>query len=91
MSFYGLNTSKIIQIFLSFHSHVVCSNIKNICDVDVAVIYSWFNNAVSNMDCTASNDYMTGNQLTENDMEGSDKSQSSGTIPAFAWRNWGEP
>jgi len=39
------------------------------------------------MDCTASNDYMTGNQLTENDMEGSDKSQSSGTIPAFAWRN----
>lgn len=38
MSFYGLNTSKIIQIFPSFHSYVY-SNIKNICDVVVAAIY----------------------------------------------------
>jgi len=45
MSFDSLNTSKIIQIFLSLHSYV-CSNIKNIYDV-VAVVYSLFNNAVS--------------------------------------------
>jgi len=47
--------------------------------------------AVSILDYTASNDHMTVNQWTENDMEGSDKSLYSGTIPAFAWRNWGQP
>jgi hypothetical protein len=57
MSFYSLNTSKIIQIFIFFHSYV-CSNTKKICDV-VAVVYSLFNNAVSNLDYTASNDHMT--------------------------------
>ena len=61
MSFYSLNTSKIIQIFLSLHSYE-CSNIKNICDVLVAVVYSLFNNVLSNLDYTALNDHPTVNQ-----------------------------
>jgi hypothetical protein len=59
--FYILNTSKITQIFLSFNSYVY-SNIKDICDVVVAVVYSVFTNAVSNLDYTASNYHMTVNK-----------------------------